>query len=223
MTVIEPLQRRHRHAVEDIFWSTFVLGDPFPFPLARRDEFVDLCLGWYFEHALKTSSIITDNGAVVGYLLVCCDPLDHRRWVNKGSRALARAVTTDLLTGRLNQANRSFYWSRVGDAAMLYRAQKTHPSEAHAHVNLVRGYRDGTVTRRLREVIDERCRDAGHASWIGEINAKEGRRAASLERVSGDIVGRTPNRTMSLLAGSPVVRLTMRREVPPVRVLAASA
>jgi hypothetical protein len=85
---------------------------------------------------------------------------------------------------------------------------------AHAHCNLVPGVRAWWAGRLLADHIDDRCRAAGVGGWSGEINAPTGRRAQALIRLGATVVDRSPNLTLSWLAGWPVERLTIVRRVP---------
>jgi len=72
--------------------------------------------------------------------------------------------------------------------------------------------------------VDDVCRAGGHTSWYGEINARVGRWGTAITAWwGGEIVDRTPNRTLSRMLGVPVERLTVLRHVPPVAAAQSAA
>jgi hypothetical protein len=84
-------------------------------------------------------------------------------------------------------------------------------------MNALRDARSAGAGRLFLDHVDQVCRDLGEPGWFGEMNARAGRRARVIERHVGEVVGRTPNRTLSWLAGSTVDRLTVVRRLPDVR------
>ncbi len=66
----------------------------------------------------------------------------------------------------------------------------------------------------ILEVVDATVRVAGHRSWIGEVNAEEGRRRRALDRVVGTVLDERPNLTASRLTKRTIVRYTVRRSLP---------
>lgn len=84
---------------------------------------------------------------------------------------------------------------------------------ARAHFDVAAGHRSGLAVKTLVEHVDEACREAGLSRWSGQMNAREGRRETVLVGYGFVIHSKTPNRTLSWLAGSDVSRLTVAREV----------
>jgi hypothetical protein len=84
----------------------------------------------------------------------------------------------------------------------------------HVHLNLMPSVRAGRGGRLLAARADELCRRLGAFGWYGEINARAGRRASALQRLGGEIVRRSPNRTLTWVMGAPVERLTVVRRLP---------
>jgi ATP-dependent protease HslVU (ClpYQ) peptidase subunit len=60
--------------------------------------------------------------------------------------------------------------------------------------------------------VDEQAAILGFAGWYADINSKLGRRSASLERLGGQIIQRSYNRTLSWLAGESIERLRVVRQ-----------
>jgi hypothetical protein len=219
VTRLVPLQTEHAADIRRIFLGTYALGRPLPFLLDGADAFVDLNLGWYLRHAADDAVVVVDDmGTVVGYCLVCCDPEHHGWWVRRRTATTTAHLVGLLLRGRVGAPSRAFYVRRLRDARALARSHRHRPPLPHAHVNLLAGYRDGSASRRVLDHVDDRCRRHGQHAWVGEINARGGHRAAGLERVAGAVVETHRNHTLSCVAGEPVVRLTMRRSVPPLAV-----
>jgi hypothetical protein len=198
--------------VYDVFMATLALGRPLPYRLDGDDWFAALSIGWYLDHGVDDSLVALDgDGAVVGYGLVCTQPIAHRRWLRRHTLATTARLAAMTLSGEIGGDSRRFYAARLRDALHLARSGWHGPHLGHAHVNLLAGYRSGSVARRIRDHVDERCRGAGLDGWVGEVNARVGHRSAALARVAGTVTGSAPNRTLSRLAGEPVHRLTIVR------------
>ncbi|HLI74475.1 MAG TPA: hypothetical protein VKU86_11400, partial [Acidimicrobiales bacterium] len=154
------------------------------------------------------------TGAVAGYALVCTDVAARARWARRRRVAFAVGALLLLAARRGSALERRFLRLRLRDGWVLWRAGATPPLPVDAHFNTVAGHRGGSGGRLLAAHIDACTQRAGFPGWYGEINAIAGRRAASLERSGGRVVGRTPNRTLSALVGRPVERLTVVRMLP---------
>lgn len=76
------------------------------------------------------------------------------------------------LSGEVGGPSRRLYADRLRDALHLARSGWHGPRLGHAHVNLLGGYRSGSIARQIRDHIDDRCRLAGLDGWVGEINAR---------------------------------------------------
>jgi hypothetical protein len=215
VTQLVPLRPEHIADVRRIFLATYVLGRPLPFRLDGVDVFVDLNVGWYLRHALDDGVVVVDDdGAVVGYCLVCCEPRHHGRWARRRTVIALVRLLGMTLRGRIGPTSRAFYLRRLRDTIHLARAHGRMAPLPHAHVNLLADHRDGSASRRVLDHVDDRCRRHGAVAWVGEINARGTHRAAGLARVAGVPMGAQCNHTLSSLAGRPVVRLTIRRPVP---------
>lgn len=216
MIEIVALRPEHRAEVGAIFSATQLLGRPLPFALDGADRYERFALDWYFTDGIADGAVaVTAAGAVVGYCLVCCAPEQHRRWVTRATVHLTAGLTGDLVRGRIGRRSRRFYRGRLRDAARLGVSRQATADAAHAHVNLLPSLRDGSVARRLRDHVDERCRLVGIDARYGEVNARGSQRVAGLSRVGGAVIARHRNHTFSALLGEPVTRLTMLRQVPP--------
>jgi len=216
MIEVRALRAEDRASVGAIFAATHLLGEPLPFVLDGADRYTRFALDWYLTEGSADGAVAVDgSGTVVGYCLVCCAPARHRRWLARRTSRLAAGVIGDIVWGRIGPHSRRYYRARLRDAVRLGVSRHGSGGAAHAHVNVLPGLRDGSVARRLRDHVDERCRRAGIDAWYGEVNARLGRRVAGLERVGGSVIDRQPNHTFSALLGEPIVRLTMLRRVPP--------
>ena len=212
---IVPLQVEHRSEVERIMWSTYFLGQPLGFPLSGRPRFGALHLDWFFTYGLSDSVIVIDDaGSVIGYCLVCTDPDHHGRWIKRRSLTTTLLLVGRMMTGGMSRPSIRFYWWRLRDAIVLGRHHGDLPRAGHVHVNLLPGHRDGTVSRRIRDHMDERCQAANLDGWLGEINARRGKRTVGLERIGGTILATHRNLTFTALVGEPISRHTMYRKVP---------
>ncbi len=203
--------------VRQIFRETLLLGRPVALAPDFLERYEELCMGWYLGIGRPDAAVLVDEGAVVGYTLVCTRPDDHRRWEKAEAARFVRFVVPRLLSGHWDERTRAFCWRRLHDGYLLWRRGRTPPAPAHAHVNVAKGFRHGTGLRVLVEHIDDRCRRIGLPAWYGEMNAPQGRRAAAVGRLGAEIVDVTPNRTLSWAAGERVERITLIREVPPPR------
>lgn len=207
---VRPLEPADDDSIRRLFTDTMVLGAPLPFPVAGFDRYSALCLDWYLRHGRDDAAVLVDGDTVVGYALVCTDPVPHRRWVRRQATRIALGVAARATYGT---DTGHFFRLRLKDGWDLWRSGLTEPMPAHAHLNLAQGERAGRGGRLLVAHIDNRCRVAGLAGWFGEINAPVGRRAAGLQRLGATIARRDPNRTLSWLAGRPVERLTVVRDL----------
>jgi hypothetical protein len=70
--------------------------------------------------------------------------------------------------------------------------------------------------------VDEQAAVLGFAGWYADINSKSGRRSASLERLGGQIIQRSHNRTLSWLAGESIERLRVVRRATPAEIETAA-
>jgi hypothetical protein len=201
-------------AVRRIFRSTVALGHPLPFPLPDFQRYESLCLDWYLTRGAGDAAVLLTGATVVGYALVCTDAEGHRRWNKRKAARFAARVLGRLAAGRYRGDAARFYRQRLRDGWAMWRHGCADPLPAHAHCNMVAGVRAGSAGRLLAGHIDDRCRAAGLPGWFGEINAPTGRRAHALQRLGATVVHRSPNLTLTWLAGQPVERLTIARHLP---------
>jgi hypothetical protein len=214
--IVRPLERAtDDRAVSRVFRSTLALGRPVPFPLPGLARYEALCLDWYLGPGRDDAAVVEHDGDIVGYALVCTDADDHARATRDEAVRFAVWATPRILTGRLPDPARTFWRLRLRDGWAAWRRSAGYPPRAHAHLNLVPGAQVTRTTLDLLAHIDHRVRAAGLPSWRGEVNAMRGRRQAALQRVVGEVVDSVPNRTYSWLAGRPVDRLTVERDVRP--------
>jgi hypothetical protein len=215
--VLDTLRDHDDDAVRAIFRSTLALGRPFPFASdGRRDHlrhYEQLCLGWYLDRGRRSAAVLRVDESVVGYALVCLDPVGYERWQRGAVATFARSVLPRLAIRAYPTPVQRFYRHRLRDGWRTWRSRRHVPVLAHAHLNVIAGV-GGLPGRILADHIDEVCAAAGHTAWVGEINAKVGRRVAGLDRWGATIVAHTPNATLSWLVGAPVERLTIVRKVP---------
>ena len=204
--------------IRALFRATLLLGRPLPFAErapALLAAYERLCLDPYLAPNSPTVVGVlrdTRSGPVRGYALVCLDATRLRRPRARGLARFAARVTPWLVAR--GEAS-VFARGRVRDGWALRRPARPVRAWPHAHLNAAPGA-TCLPGRLLADYVDDVCRAAGHPCWYGEINTRVGRRAAAItDRWGGEIVDRTPNRTLSRLLGVPVERLTVLRPVPP--------
>ena len=211
---LEPLGQ-YESEVRHLFQETFLMGRPLGFPLDEVGLYEELSLAWYLTHAARLGAVAIRDNEVVGYALVCTDPVAYDEWLAKVAKKLTRRVFARLVTLRLSARSRKFYRLRFLDSLTVWKSRKRLPIDvgAHVHMNIKEGERSGAVALALLGHIDHVCREHGVTSWIGEINASLGSRERALARVLGEIIAIEPNRTFTDLVGHPVNRLTVRRDL----------
>lgn len=211
---VRPLEPGDDRRIACLFEETMLLGAPLPTPLAAADRYRHLCLGWYLGAGrADAAAAVGEDGAVVGYALVCADEPAAARFADRAAIAVSGALVGAAVRGRLDTASRSFYRARLRDGVELRRRRVRPPADVHAHLNVIAGRRRGPVALALVDHIDGVCRRAGRAAWYGEMNERVGRRARAMERLGVEVVHRAPNHTLSLLLGEPVERFTILRRI----------
>lgn len=209
MLTVRSLRLGEDDQLRGVFRATVALGRPLE-GLPGLDRYESLCLDWYLHHERERIRVLDVDGALHGYVLVGARPEDQRRWVRRAAVRYLVAVAPHLL--RPGPDGR-FHRLRVRDGWVLRSAPA--PMPVHVHLNLLPTVRAGRGARLLAAHADQVCRDLGAPGWFGEINAREGHRAAAIRRLGGEVVHRAPNRTLSWLVGAPVERLTAVRRLPP--------
>lgn len=211
---LEPLGQ-YESAVRRLFQETILMGKPLGFPLDEIGLYEELSLSWYITNAAHLGAVAIRDDEVVGYALVCTDPVAYDEWLAKIVKKLTRRVFIRLITFCLSARSRKFYRLRFLDSLTVWKSRKRLPLDvgAHVHMNIKEGERSGAVALALLGHIDHVCRDQSVVSWIGEINASLGSRERALARVLGEIIAIEPNRTFTDLVGHPVNRLTVRRDL----------
>jgi hypothetical protein len=215
---IRPYQPIHEAAVRRIFRSTVALGAPLKFAYRDLARYEKLALDWYLDpanHRARRADavVVVDNGFVRGYLLACLDQHHHDAWIRRaairwGMRALVRLPLQ-------SRDARRFVRLRVRDGLESARRPAPLPYPAHMHFNLDPGLRGALLGHHLVGWMDARVRAAGLAGYMGEINVPEGRSLRALEAAGARVIHRTPSHTFSWIAGRPVDRCLVAREVGP--------
>ena len=192
--------------------STMLLGAPM---IGNGiTHYVEACLAPYLENPEPDAAVVVDgDGTVIAYALVCVDPKAGERAARRATCRLALTVGGIWLRGRLDRESARFYWARVRDLGGLLRGTGLRSTSPHAHLNVASGLRSGSAALMLRDHIDATVRSSGHSQWCGEVNAIEGRRDTALTRLGFEVVGRTPNHTLSRFIGRRVERLALRRQL----------
>jgi hypothetical protein len=209
---LRPLRGRDDDvAIRRLFRATLGLGRPLPFELPGLCRYEALCLEWYLGPGRDDAAVLERAGDVVGYVLVCCDAAGHARAQRRAAASLCAWALPRVVGAGMPEPARTFWRLRLLDGAAAWRNGVRAP--AHAHVNLDPTARATRHSFEVRAHIDDRVRRAGHDHWIGEVNAVRGRRGAALQRLIGEVVATVPNRTYTWLAGRPVDRLTVRRDL----------
>ena len=213
--IVRPLQVGEERAVERLFQATVAFGRPLPFTGPEVDHYTDLCVGWYLGPGRDDVRVLDHLGKVVGYALVCTDEQAHRRWTRPLATTWAVRSTAGLCTRRFGEESATFHRLRLKDRWATL-VGPPPPYNAHLHLNVADGHRDGAAGRLLVEAAESRFREVGVRWWYGEMDVPLGRRGAALERQGARIVHRQPNLTQTWLAGRSIERLRFTREVRPV-------
>lgn len=193
------------------------------FKIRFQDDFAHVSLGWYLEHARDLGRcIVTDEGQVVGYVLICADERKFNRWMYIQTIRLMVKSLAVAPFGLLRGGTWGLYWRRVFDGAKLTRQELPNNFDMHAHVNMRSYARFGAGGLQSLRYVDEQAAILGFAGWYADINSKSGRRSASLERLGGQIIQRSHNRTLSWLAGESIERLRVVRRSTPIEVKSAA-
>ena len=209
--IVRPLVPGDDAAIGRIFAATLVLGDALAVTRADLEPYTELCLGWYLGPGRADAAVVEDSGEVVGYVLVCTAPDACRRWTRRAAGSFTLAVGRRLLTRRYPPAAARFYRLRFRDGWALRSTPGPVRGLGHAHVNLLPCARADHAGRLAAAHVEARIAAAGLPGWFGEINARAGERQRALERLGGFVVHRAPNRTLTVLLGRPVERLTVVR------------
>lgn len=220
---LRPLQPGDDGEIKNIFMETIVMGQPLHFKIRFQDDFAHVSLGWYLENARELGRcIVTDEGQVVGYVLICADEQKFNRWMYvQTTRLMVKSLAVALI-GLLRGGTWGLYWRRVADGAKLTRQELPNNFDMHAHVNMRSHARFGAGGLQSLRYVDEQAAILGFAGWYADINSKSGRRSASLERLGGQIIQRSYNRTLSWLTGESIERLRVVRRAAPIEIKSAA-
>ena len=220
---LRPLQPDDDADIKNIFMETIVLGKPLQFKICFQDDFAHVSLGWYLKNARDLGRcIVTDEGLVVGYVLICADEKKFNRWMCiQTIRLMAKSLIVAPF-GLLRGGTWGLYWRRVIDGAKLSRQRLPENFNMHAHVNMRSHARFGAGGLQSLRYVDEQATIRGFAGWYADINSRSGRRSASLERLGGQIIQRSQNRTLSWLAGESIERLRVVRQATPIEMKSAA-
>jgi hypothetical protein len=210
---LRPLLPGDDDEIKNIFMETIVMGQPLNFRIRFQDDFAHVSLGWYLIYAREfCRCLVTDDGQIVGYVLICADEKKFNRWMYKQTiRLMVKSITVAPI-GLLRGGTWGLYWRRVADGAKLRRQELPVNFDMHAHVNMRSHARFGAGGLQSLRYVDEQAAILGFAGWYADINSKSGRRSASLERLGGQIIQRSHNRTLSWLAGESIERLRVVRQ-----------
>ena len=220
---LRPLQPGDDADIKNIFMETIVMGQPLHFKIRFQDDFAHVSLGWYLENARDLGRcIVTDEGQVVGYVLICADEKKFNRWMYVQTIHLMVKSLAVAPIGLLRGGTWGLYWRRVADGAKLTRQELPEHFDMHAHVNMRSHARFGAGGLQSLRYVDEQAAILGFAGWYADINSKSGRRSASLERLGGQIIQRSYNRTLSWLAGESIERLRVVRRAAPIEIKSAA-
>lgn len=214
--------------VRGIFRDTIALGRPLPFrPPPGGDswgepcgpwgdpwltDYERLCLSWFVGPGSADAGVLDDGRAVRGYVLVCTNLAAYRRWATQAAASWTARTLARLAAGRMDPVVERFHRLRLRDGWRSLAAPPA-PMPAYVHVNVAAEARAGVAGLLLARYADERCRAHGLPGWYGEVNAPVGRRAAALASGGIQTVHRQTSHTLSWLAGEPVERLTVVRDV----------
>jgi hypothetical protein len=212
---IDPVPGADDAAIASLFRDTLMLGRPIPFALDRADRYRDLCLRWYLTVGRSDAGVaLDDTGRIAGYALVCTDQVHHDRWTSRRAASFVAGTLWQLAIYGMERESRVFYAARARDARELRTVREAPPMPVHAHLNVARTARSGSIAAALRDHIDDRCARQGSVGWWAEMNAPRGRRERALDRLGIEVIRRTENATLTAAMGEPVDRLTIVRRLP---------
>jgi hypothetical protein len=211
---VRPYHAGDETAVRAIFRDTVAFGRPIPFPLTRMGPYERLCMDWFLGPGAADAGVLEGDGRVLGYVLVCTDLVAFRRWSLLAGAGWVATTLGGFMTGRLRGQEARFHLLRLRDGLEASQHAPAAPMPAYVHMNLDREARSSLGGLLLTRYADQRCREAGLPGWYAEMNAKPGTRATALAAGGINTMHRQPNRTLSWLAGHPVERLTVVRELP---------
>jgi hypothetical protein len=200
--------------VRAIFRATVAFGKPIPFDLTRMPAYERLCLDWFLGPGAADAGVLHDNGRVLGYILVCTDLVAFRRWSVLAGASWVGTTLGRFLTGRLRGPEARFHLLRLRDGIEASQHAPPAPMPGYVHLNIHFEARTALGGLLLARYADQRCREAGLPGWYAEMNAKPGTRSGALAAGGITTVHRQPNHTLAWLAGHPVERLTIVRELP---------
>lgn len=210
-STIRSLQPPDEVEIRRIFRETLCRGSAAPVDLGDLRRYEDLCLGWYLRFG--AALVVVHDGRIAGYLLACLDERHHRSWQRWHALRWIRWALLQVAAGRRRSAASRFVLLRLRDGLASWRAPGRPPADAHAHINLEPQLRAGRIGPSLARRMDALTVAAGHTAWYGEMNRPSDRHHRTLERRGVRVVNRRSSATFSWLAGEPIERLTLVREV----------
>lgn len=219
-STIRPMQPTDAVEIRRIFRETLSRTGTTPVQLGDLRSYEDLCLDWYLRFGEVL--VVVHDDRVAGYLLACLDERHHRSWQRRRALRWAASSLLEVATGRRRAAARRFVLLRLRDGLTTWRHAAKPPADAHAHVNLEPQLRAGRIGPSLARRMDVLTLTAGLTAWYGEMNRPRERHHHTLERRGIRIVDRRPSATFSWLAGEPIERLTLVRQVRDRRTDAAT-
>jgi len=217
---IRSMQPADEVEIRRIFRQTLARGSAATVDLGDLRAYEDLCLDWYLRFGEVL--VVVADGRVTGYLLACLDERRHRAWQRRHALRWATTSLLQVATGRRRSDARRFVLLRLRDGIGAWRDAAPPAADAHAHVNLEPQLRAGRVGPSLARRMDALALTAGHTAWYGEMNRPAARSHRTLERRGVHLVDRRSSATFSWLAGEPIERLTLVRQVRPRRTTAVA-
>lgn len=214
--LIRPLRSDDVPAVRRLFADTAAVGRPLDLPARDLSVYTDLCLGWYADVDGSACAVLVEDDTVTGYAMVALDDRAHARWQRDRAVRWGVRAAGGLLTRPAGFAA-AFHRRRLLDGAVTAVRGASTVMPAHLHFNVEgarRGLRGGFL---LAAHADAVVAAAGLPGYHGEVNVPVGKpgREQALVRLGARVVHRQRNHTLSWLAGRPVDRLTVVRNLDP--------
>lgn len=179
---IRPYREEDRPFIENICIGTGARGQISEM-FSDTDLFAKLWLDPYLVGEPENCFVITENGAVIGYLVATLNP-NYTFSVIKHNYKNLLKIVKNLLLGRYKSSDRHFVkW-------LLFRSWRETPkypkNSSHFHFNIAEGHRgDKRVGFLLRDHYEHYIKTKGFDSYYGILFTTDDKRSISLYKRLG--------------------------------------
>ncbi|HAZ64152.1 MAG TPA: hypothetical protein DCZ72_11160 [Armatimonadetes bacterium] len=196
-----------RAAVLRLQADTLFLGAPLPFPVEGLDGLLAAMSDYYLEREPEHAWVAEDDlGRVAGYLLLTIHPA--RESAHRLAQLRPLLARLALRWRRLDAFSRLFWRLRARDVWEVIR----HPEPelpAVVHWNMLPAARLATA-QQIQYLAANACLEAGIPAYGGGLTVEERHRQTAWRLIGGEPLAEGPNHTLSVLAGRPIFRVTVR-------------